>query len=105
MIKCEAVKDFRIERFDELENIVRKNVEVKGKIFEGDTFECSENMAEYLTGNNPLSEVVAKIIEVIPSDDEKFKNLEWINEEDAKDEENASNEKITRKKTSKKSKE
>lgn len=66
MIKCEVIKQFNFARFDELENIKRKNVEIKGKLLVGDEFECSKEIADYLTGNNPLNEVVVKIIEVEP---------------------------------------
>ena len=66
MIKCEVIKQFNFARFDELENIKRKSVEIKGKLLVGDEFECSKEIADYLTGNNPLNEVVVKIIEVEP---------------------------------------
>ena len=66
MIKCEVIKQFNFARFDELENIKRKSVEIKGKLLVGDEFECSKEIADYLTGNNPLNELVVKIIEVEP---------------------------------------
>ena len=66
MIKCEVIKQFNFARFDELENIKRKSVEIKGKLLVGDEFECTKEIADYLTGNNPLNEVVVKIIEVEP---------------------------------------
>lgn len=64
MIKCEVVEDFRLENFKALKNIVRKNADVKGKLFKGDVFECDEKMAEYLSGKNVLKKQVVKIIEV-----------------------------------------
>ena len=66
MIKCEVVEDFTLERFKELNNIKRKNKNVNGKLFIGDTFECNKAMADYLTGNNPLNKVVVKVIEFEP---------------------------------------
>ena len=66
MIKCEVVKDFTFGRFDELKNIVRRNVEVKGQLYIGDTFECDEDIAKYLYGNNERGEIVIKILEIIP---------------------------------------
>ena len=67
MIKVEVInEDFTLERFNELKNITRKSKEEKGKLFKGDTFECSETMVDYLTGNNPLNKVVVKVIEVEP---------------------------------------
>ena len=66
MIKLEAIKEFSLQRFDELKNIKRKGKEEKGKIFVGDTFECEKELAEYLTGNNEKKYVVAKVIEVLP---------------------------------------
>lgn len=67
MIKVEVInEDFTLERFNELKNIVRKNREEKGKLFKGDVFECSEELCDYLSGNNPLKKAVVKIIEVEP---------------------------------------
>lgn len=68
MVKCEVIGEFTLEKFDELKNIVRKGKEEKGRLFIGDTFECTEEMADYLTGNNPLNKVVVKVIEVIPEE-------------------------------------
>lgn len=67
MIKVEVInEDFTLERFGELKNIVRKNKEEKGKLFKGDVFECSEELCDYLSGNNPLKKAVVKIIEIKP---------------------------------------
>ena len=68
MIKCEVVEDFRLQDFKKLKNLVRKNIDVEGKLYIGDTFECDEKMAEYLTGKNVLKKVVVKIIEVQPKE-------------------------------------
>lgn len=76
MIKCEVIKDFTLARFDELENIKRKGADVYGALKVGDTFECEKEMAEYLTGNNPIKEVVVKILEVEPE-----KETELVTEE------------------------
>lgn len=65
MIKCEVIiKYFTLEKFDELKNITRANIDEKGKLFKGDTFDCTKEMAEYLAGCNPLNTVAVKIIEV-----------------------------------------
>lgn len=66
MIKCQVIKEFTLERFDELKNIVRKRVETKGKLYVDDTFECDEDLAKYLMGNNEKGSTVVKIIEVDP---------------------------------------
>lgn len=66
MIKCEVIKDFTLEEFDKLQNIKRRMVEQKGKLFIGDTFECNEKMYDYLTGNNEGGFIVVKIIEYKP---------------------------------------
>ena len=72
MIKVETIEEFTLKDFDKLKNIKRFNEEKnkEGCLFVGDTFECDENMAKYLTGNNKLNKIVVKVIEVIP---EKFK--------------------------------
>lgn len=68
MIKVEVIKDFGLAKFNELKNIQRKSKEVKGQLFIGDTFECTEELAKYLTNEipNPANDVFVKIIEVIP---------------------------------------
>ena len=66
MIKCEVIKEFTLERFDELKNIERKIFNTKGKLYVGDIFECTEEMAEYLTGKNEKGSIVVKVIEVKP---------------------------------------
>ena len=66
MIKCEVIKEFTLEKFNELQSIERKSSNQVGKLFVGDTFECSKEMANYLTGNNKNGEVVVKIIEIVP---------------------------------------
>ena len=63
MIKCEVLENFNLKRFDELKNLTRKNKNVEGKLYEGDTFECSEAMADYLTGNNMLNKAFVRVIE------------------------------------------
>ena len=66
MICCEVIKDFTLEKFGELENIKRKKIDTKGKLYIGDTFECTKEMADYLLGKNDKNIVVVKVIEVIP---------------------------------------
>lgn len=70
MIKCEVIKEFTLERFDELYNIKRKSIETKGKLYVGDIFECKKDMADYLMGNNDRGQVVVKVIEVEPKKEE-----------------------------------
>lgn len=67
MIKCEVIKEFTLGKFEELKNIQRKRIETKGKLYVGDIFECTKEMADYLMGNNKDNETVVKVIEVIPA--------------------------------------
>lgn len=66
MIKCKAISDFTLKDFDKLTNIKRKAIETPGKIYTGDEFTCTEEMAKYLTGGNDKGKVVVKVIEVLP---------------------------------------
>lgn len=66
MVKCEVIKQFNFARYNELENIKRKSIEIQGKLLVGDEFECSKEIADYLLGNNALGEIVVKVIEVEP---------------------------------------
>lgn len=104
MIKCEVVEKFDLKAFKELRNIERENKEHEsakydGKLFVNDKFECSQEMADYLTGNNPLRKAVVKIVEVQPEKKEEPKAEKTIEivKEDIKPEV-----KIKKKKASKK---
>ena len=101
MIKCEVTEYFTLKKFNELENIVRanKNNNTKdGELFVGDTFDCTDEMADYLTGDNDNKIVVVKIINGEETNDDlkdTDENKEGNNEEegqDAKNEENESKE-------------
>ena len=70
MVKCEALKEFGCKtfNFNELKNIVRKdkNKNAEGQIYIGDTFECNDELAKYLSGENPLKQIAVETIEVTP---------------------------------------
>ena len=66
MIKCEVIENFSLKEFDKLKIIERKGKDTKGQLNKGDIFECDEEMAKYLTGENPLKKVVVEVIEVEP---------------------------------------
>lgn len=65
-IKCEVIEKFSLGRFEKITNLIRRNVDKYGSLYVGDIFECDEEMAKYLIGNNPKGKCVVKIIEVIP---------------------------------------
>lgn len=66
MVKVEVIERFTLKDFKALKNIERKGVEKEGELFVGDTFECDENMVNYLTGDNKLGQAFVKVIEVKP---------------------------------------
>ena len=67
MIKVRVIEQFTLEDFDKLKNIQRVNLNAKtGTLYTGDIFECTQTMAEYLTGDNRLNKKVVDIMEVIP---------------------------------------
>lgn len=66
MIKVEVIEEFCLARFNELKNIERVAKEEKGKLFKGDKFECTKDLADYLLGQNKLNRPVVKVIEVEP---------------------------------------
>ena len=85
MIKCEVIEKFNLKDFGKLKNIQRVGKNVEGKLFVGDTFECDEATADYLTGNNVLKKVVVKVIEVAKKETTKeAKIVEEIIEEQPK---------------------
>jgi len=70
MIKVEVIEKFTLKRFGEIKNLVRKTEGKDGELRVGDTFECSEELANYLTGDNALNKTVVKVIEVEPEKEE-----------------------------------
>lgn len=66
MVKAKVIEKFDLKDFNSLINLKRadKSKDKKGCLYLNDTFECDEKMADYLTGNNPLSKKVVEIIEV-----------------------------------------
>jgi len=66
MIKCETIEKFNIANFGALKNIKRAGVDKEGTLFIGDTFECDEDMAKYLTGENVFKRAFVKVIEIEP---------------------------------------
>ena len=68
MIKVEVIETFTFARFNEIkDSIKRATRNEEGKLFVGDTFECSKELVDYLTGNNPIKKVVVKVVEVAPA--------------------------------------
>ena len=84
MIKVEVIENFDLKDFDKLKNIQRKNLDVKGRLFVGDTFQCDKEMADYLTGNNAFKKIVVKVIEVIPEKKEIVEETPIIKEKPKK---------------------
>ncbi len=81
MIKVEVIEKFTLKKFKELENIKRADKEHEkpqydGTLFANDEFECTEEMANYLTGKNPIKKVVVKVVEVIPEKIEPEVNVD-----------------------------
>lgn len=66
MIRCEVTMNFTLEKYKELINVVKVGTRKENEFDKGDTFECTEKMADYLTGNNALNKTVVKVIEVEP---------------------------------------
>ncbi len=98
MIKVEVTKDFRLADFKKLKNVVRvTSKDEDGMLYVGDTFECDEEMAKYLTGENKLKRAFVKVIEVIPD-----AKIEYTKEELEPKAEIKLEEKPKKKRTSKK---
>lgn len=66
MIKVRTINPFTLKDYNKLSN-VEKLFNREPNVFDiGDTFECDEEMAQYLTGKNEKGLVVVEIVEVIP---------------------------------------
>ena len=88
MVKVKALQEFTYGNFDKINNLIRNdnNKNQHGRLYEKDTFECTQDMATYLTGG--CGYVLVKILEVVPEiapvkdfDKEQEKIQEPITEE------------------------
>ena len=76
MVKVIVLDNFHLDKFKKLKNIERADVSKnsEGYLYKGDTFECSEDIAEYLMNTeghrNPANKIfVSRVpLEVIPKD-------------------------------------
>ena len=73
MIKVEVTEEFTLNEFNKISNLQRKLLNVEGRLFVGDRFECDKKMFDYLTGNNKQGKVVVKVIELEPKKEIKNK--------------------------------
>lgn len=64
MIKCEVIENFTLKDFKQLTNVKKVEKRKENEFCIGDSFECTEKMADYLTGNNALNKKVVQIIEI-----------------------------------------
>ena len=76
MFKVKALQEFTYGNFNKITNLVRNDKEKKehGRLYERDTFECTEDMAKYLTGG--CGYTLVKVIEVIPEEVPVIENAE-----------------------------
>jgi len=67
MVKVKVIDNFSLGKFNELKNIVRANPnqDLEGRLFKGDIFECTEEMAEYLTKTNAQGKPFVEVVEII----------------------------------------
>ena len=68
MVKVKALREFTYGNFDKITNLERndKDKNQDGRLYEKDTFECTKEMATYLTGG--CGYTLVKVIEVIPEE-------------------------------------
>lgn len=91
MVKVIVLDNFHLDKFKKLKNIERADVSKnsEGYLYKGDTFECTEDMAEYLMNTeghrNPANKIfVSRVpLEVIPKETTVEKNAQ-IEEEKPK---------------------
>lgn len=103
MIKVEVLEDFNLKDFNKLKKLERNSGRNQdGKLFKKDTFECDEEMCEYLCGKNPLNKAVVQVVEVIPKKEEVKEILKELSTLDTINEVKNPIKKTTKKKSSKK---
>lgn len=73
MVRVKVTEDFDLGKFNELKELVRANAmnDENGHLYINDMFLCTQEMAEYITGNNKYKKAFAEVIEVIPDKKEE----------------------------------
>lgn len=69
MIRVEATENFNYKNFNlirELDRCNDENENKKGTLYVGDTFIATEEIIDYLMGNNPCNRELIRIIEYVP---------------------------------------
>ena len=68
MVKVKALREFTYGEFNKIKNLERHDINKKeeGRLYEKDVFECTKEMATYLTGGCGYD--LVKILEVIPEE-------------------------------------
>ena len=73
MIKCVVIEKFNLNEkdFNQLTNLKRASIGVKEKLYVNDEFECTEELAKYLSGENKYNKAYIQVIEVKPKEEKK----------------------------------
>lgn len=88
MIKVRTISPFTLKDYNKLSNVEKLFNREPNAFDIGDTFECDEEMAQYLTGKNEQGLVVVEIVEVIPNVKEKEEVKEQKQEKQIKNKKN-----------------
>lgn len=73
MIKVRVINKFTLKDYAKLKNVSKLVNSNPNEFNKGDTFECDEAMAKYLTGDNALNMVAVEVLEVIEEPKEEPK--------------------------------
>ena len=85
MIKVRTINPFTLKDYNKLSNVEKLFNREPNAFDIGDTFECDEEMAQYLTGKNEQGLVVDEIVEVIPDIKEKEEKEEIKEQKETKE--------------------
>ena len=66
----ETKTGLEVSRFKEIKKLVRKDKDIKGYVYAGDTFTASQELADYFMGKNKMNKCFAKIVEEEKKDKE-----------------------------------
>jgi len=68
MVKVKVIENFSLKEFDKIVNLKRASTGENGKLKVNDEFECTEEMAKYLLGENKYNKPYIEIIEIEPKE-------------------------------------
>lgn len=71
VVLARVLKEFTLGEFDKIHIVKRVCHDMPGHLYPGDEFECDQEMANYLKGDNKYKTAYIEILQIIPEKKKK----------------------------------